>query len=509
MMVHLVISGAVLFSGGTLISFLKKSIELASLQGVDVFEGMLIYSTATAGSFMVLKLLAVILFLTGFLFVWSVTRLQKNMILFALALPLIGILFMQSQVSHASASHILPELSVLVTFIHLTTKELIVGGVILLAIALYLYDREKKSAHSLTLLKYFNLLAGVCLVGAAVSGAYVTWLHLKGIENVFLTQWGERFIYLIVATLALGVLRVFHQCILTPYFARNARLRTCALVTIPVEAVLGVLVLFFSGYISLTTPPYTVEAYTFLEESISEGARIVLEVHPYEHDMMRITITDADSNTPLKIDGITVTAQQTERNIGPNVLPLSQRAVGTYVFPQVDLVPAGVWDIAVIVDQKEGYDAYGNFSIKYPEDIETSLSSDEHRSFDTFALWSIIVGVGMSVFGGVLIYLAYRSIRYELVEIIPGSSVASVTHVSLAVIVSLSIALLVIAFGHVLTTTPLKQECLRDGHVWQQTYPTRDFERTSPNTLAGCTVHQGHYHFIDINEYHFFKGGDK
>lgn len=505
LMPHFLAIGAILFIAGSAIAFFKKSLELASLQGVGPVEGMLIYSTATAGSFMVLKIVAALVFVGLFQFIWSNTRLQRTSFLIALFIPLLAILFMQSQVSHAAASHVLPKLSVLVTLVHLAAKELIVGGLVLLAVVVYAYGKNKMTDKTESLLRYFNLLAGICLIGAAASGAYVTWLHLKHLDNLFLTQWGERFIYLIGATLILGVFRLFHQFILTPYFRDNAMLRKASYMTVPAEAAVALVVLFFSGYISLTTPPYLVASYDFAQEVVREGAKITMEVHPYEHEMMRINVTDAATGSPVDIDGMTVTAVQTQRNIGPNVLPLSQRATGSYVFPLIDLLPGGEWDIDVIVDQEHGYDAFGQFSLSYPDDIEASLSSDETRNLDTFALWSIVVGIGASAGGAVLAFLAYRSIRRGSSgdmsdSIVPSAPLVLFALISVAVATALSIGP-----AYLLTSTQLKQECLSDGYVWQQTYPTREFEPTSPNAQAGCTVHDGHYHFIDLGEYHYFK----
>lgn len=47
--------------------------------------------------------------------------------------------------------------------------------------------------------------------------------------------------------------------------------------------------------------------------------------------------------------------------------------------------------------------------------------------------------------------------------------------------------------------------CEADGHQWRQSYPARDFETTSPNALNGCMIHGGHYHFVDMREYLYFK----
>ena len=505
LMPHFLSVGAILFVAGSAIAFLKKSLELASLQGVAPVEGMLIYSTATAGSFMVLKIAAAVVFVGLFQYVWATTRLQRTALLLVLFIPLLAILFMQSQVSHAAASHVLPKLSVLVTLVHLAAKELIVGGLLLLAVAVYVYGKDKMTHKTEALLQYFNLLAGICLIAAASSGAYVTWLHLKHLDNLFLTQWGERFVYLIGATLVLGTLRLFHQFVLTPYFRKSAPLRKVSYMSVPAEAAVALVVLFFSGYISLTTPPYLVASYDFAQEAVSEGVHMVLEVHPYEHEMMRITVTDAATGSPVNIDGITVTAVQTERNIGPNVLPTIQRATGSYVFPRIDLLPEGVWDIDVIIDQEQGYDAFGQFSLQYPNDIEATFSSDETRDLDTFALWSLIIGITASAGGAMLAFLAYRLSRHMSKDEISDTISPSLSVLFFTLITALVAVVLSIGPAYLLTSTQLKQECLSDGYVWQQTYPTREFEPTSPNAQAGCTVHEGHYHFIDLEEYLYFK----
>ncbi len=500
--VHLVSVGYLLFVAGGLLSIMHKSAELGALQKITVFEAITTYAGSSAGTYAILKLLAATVFLAVFLSIRKKLPVFPTWAVALLGATLGTILYMQSHISHAAASLILPKFSIFVTFVHLAAKELVIGSIVVLFIFFVLSLRQR----SLGLFSGIALRLDVFIAGAlcfaSVSGAYITWLHLKHGINIATTEWGERFLVLLVLTALFGVFRLLHQCITVPRLAQT-RVQRLMLFSLLVETGIALAVLFFSGYISMTTPPFTVAQYDYAKEYTSEGVRIQMGVHPYEEGSMLITLTDAHTHAPIEPTSVIVSAHNEEKDIGPNVLPLAQRFEGGYVFPLADLVPAGQWELSVNAGQQNGYDAHAMFALNYPQDIEASAWSDTVRVFDELAVWTIAAGIGMLVFFCAL--FAYSSRQWDKASYAPitASPVAASQFIAAAV-GAVACMLALFFLWQLVGVSSFQKQCIADGFAWRQAFPTREFDATSQNAVVGCTVHEGHYHFVDQREYRFF-----
>lgn len=507
MFVHLIWLGYVLFVFGSTISFLRKSSELAQLQSTSFLEGSLVYLGSSVGTFTALKVLGItILCAAMLLFSQKLFTGPGKKIFIAWSAILASVLIMQAYVSHAAASFFLPEFSIAATFVHLVAKELIIGGAVLLfVLCLFCIQKQSLGLFAFSARRYDRIVS-IALLCAAVSGVYITWLHLKHFDHIASTEWGTRFVELLIATVLFGFFRLFHQFIVHPKLDKK-KWQKIASVTLAGEVTAGMLVLFVSGYISITTPPFTVEKYEFLQTSISEDVSVKFEVHPYEHGSFRVEFTDARTGAPAAVSGITVTATNEEKSIGPNVIEAQRRAPGVYAFPVASLSPAGNWELGVIAAQDGRYDAQASFSLSYPKDIEGARTSDDVRPFDAFAMLFMAIGIGGALFSLALYAHARKQEKKSIVienAVSLPEAIAPKMMVGRMLLASLVLGLFAIASA-IFVQSSFERMCLRDGFAWQQAFPTRNFEATSPNAMNGCTVHDGHYHFVDEREYESFK----
>jgi hypothetical protein len=465
-----------------------------------------VYLNSSVGTFTALKVVLITVLCVTFVFFQKkfFAPSSKSISLFA-GVVLAGVLYMQAYVSHAAASFFLPEFSVFVTFLHLAAKEFIIGGIAVLLILLVFLARKQAVNVYRRCAVNFDLLASIGLLVAAVTGVYITWLHLKHIENIHVTEWGTRFIALLIATVIFGAFRLFHQCVVHQRLGKNGWQKVLS-ITLFGELTAGLLVLFISGYISITTPPFSVEKYNFSLSDTTEGLAVHLDVHPLEHDLFRISLVDIDAMESVDAESLTITATNAQRGIGPNVVETERRSQGVYVFPLASLSPAGEWEVAVIAGQKGEYDAQASFGIVYPEDVIESKHSDDARIFDDFAMLMIVLGLGLLVFSLFLSIFSLKQIQRLKKENAAMNSVDT-QGISLWMMRTgavFGVLLLFYASYLVFAQTSFERRCIQDGHEWQQAFPTRNFEATSPNALIGCTVHEGHYHFVDEKEYSEF-----
>lgn len=491
--------GGALFIASILAVFIKKSLELSGVRSESLFQGIILLGGSVSGIGMLLKAA-----LGGFFVaLWYYSRKKifiarsVTAIECILFLLLVGIIYLQSEISHAAASFFYPKLSVAITAFHLFFKELLVGGSLVLLVFLTALATRGMGSGSGKALARFGMLSGFAILMGGLSGIYITWLHLKRFENLFATEWGERFALLAAFGGAFFLCRVLSQFVVAPCVLRHERLMRMIL---PVEVVLGLLVLFYSAYISITTPPFTVEQYSFAREVQLDAGTVVLEQHPYEGDELRIRFAGNDG-MPLGMEKVTVTLSSPALGIDANVVPVSERAVGSYVVPKAAFAPSGAWDVAIIGQRSGAYDMRGQFTLHMPEDVSATRYSDEERAFDAFAEKMLSVSLLCALAAFIMMGHAWFMLTRQTGVSVDGIESGSFSLTAVGVVIGLVVVVVVFGACKVLLTTPLEEKCIAGGFEWRQAYPARDMAPTSPNSLLGCYMHGGHYHLVDEAEF--------
>ncbi len=503
-----IVSFALLLIGG-IATIVRKTSELAVLQNEGFGSTILTYLNSTVGSHIVLKVFIGALF-TALFIVFRRKIFQSSTITaveWVLMLLILCILYLQSSISHAAASHFYPELSVWITVIHLFAKEFIIGAAVVFLCLFNAYTTPSAYNRFKTLLPRYDALAAIFLLIAGVTGVYVTWLHLKRFDNFFDTDWGVRFIALLIATALLGAFRMWHQFIVHPALGRSSVLRKTYRVTLPVEVFFGLVVLFYSGYISVTTPPFTVEQTAYKTSQVSDNVKFTLESHPYEKGSFRILLQDAKSNEFIDTDALIVSVTNNLKGIGPNVLQVDKRFTGAYMVKQQDLSPAGEWEVSIVAQRNGKYDSRTQFTIQYPDDVLATKYSDQVRVLNSFVYTMVWIGIGIIIFSVLLFGHAYYQLRRIKSE--PNlitSDIPSLTKGSIMLSIGLCSILIIIGLCvlNQVVRSDFERSCIKDGFEWKQAFPTRNAENVSQNSLLGCSVHGGHFHFVDEREYRYF-----
>jgi hypothetical protein len=132
------------------------------------------------------------------------------------------------------------------------------------------------------------------------------------------------------------------------------------------------------------------------------------------------------------------------------------------------------------------------------------LFSDEFRAYDDFTKRMLIIAVVVVLASCVLFGHALWQVRWHDAYSAESAPLTpSFTSTSVLLSGVLTIVILGVAYGayYALTMSDFRQTCQREGNEWRQSYPTRNFETVSSNSVIGCFVHDGHYHFIDEREY--------
>lgn len=474
-------SGIVLILVGALAHVALKTFELADLHGIPVDEALPLYLATVSGFATVVRAGAAIAF--ALVFVLSRKRILAAARITWMEAALLCILlvfaFYRAKVSHATANPFFPEFSVLVNLAHLIGKGLW-EGLLAGVCALYLF-RHLRVLATRILPQAFKLLA-IAFGITGPTAAYMVWLHLKDLANLSTTLWGERFIPLLTVAV-LAVLLLAYHVVANRW--RPHLVSTYLPYTLPAEFAMGILVVFFSSLMIITSPP--------LEESAgaryfaeSNGLEILLEKSRFEDGMALLTVTGGGrTEDPVAMLG----------GEGGLVLDLERRFDGGYALPLAVFTPEGAHDLRITVAQENAYDATAQFSVKRDE---IDPKEKQGRSFDLLAMLCALAGI-VSIIGAASLYRLSHTAYFE------PENRKFIPKFAMGFAGGLVIASQCIGLGTILFANDFKKECLADGNGWHIMLPSKNNMPVSSVPHEGCMALGGSFHIADAREYRFLK----
>lgn len=475
-------SGVLLVLGGAVTHTVMKTLELSTLHGISMVEAFPLYIATVSGSATIGRAAVALTFGTVFLVRRSALLAARRVTVseVALLLLLLAFAYLRAKVSHATANPFLPDLSVAVNVIHLIGKDLWAGLLGVLSVALL--SRPLARVVPELLDKGFRLaIIASAFVGA--SATYIVWLHLKDFGNISSTLWGERFVPLLIAALLAVALLAYHVLAnrYRPQFmARFLRY------TLPAEFGLGVLIVFFSSLMIITSPPLVVTG----EQSFSasdQGVHIRLEAAPYEDEAALLTL---ESRTRAVGEPIVMIGTDVEDAL---LIDLEERFLGGYVFP-ASVLPEAERTLTVTVPQEGGYDAHARFEVERADLIAVERHD---RSLDMFTIIMIMIGLASVLFAAVLYRIA------SPVTLVPAP--ASSLSLAVGFVVTLLAASQLMGLAHMVFGNTFKRECVADGNAWHLMLPSRNGIPVSTIPEEGCMALGGSFHIADAREYRYLR----
>ncbi len=460
--------GAFLAVCGGIVHIFIKTSELAGLSSIPLLESLSLYLSTKGGLYTSMRIGSILLFLTLLFsfrkslfthFFWREGALIGCLLLFAL---------FRALMSHATANPFYPELSVVMNFLHLIEKDVWAGSILVVVLlGAYRPLREYISA----LAPLLSSFLAINLFAIGITASYIGWLHLKGLDNLSATLWGETFLKLLAASAVLILLRIYNTLLRPESFFRFSAY------TLPMEAVAGLFVVFYSGAVILTSPPLSGSPYPKFSAH-TEGVAFTLSYAPHEDRKALLVVEGEEEPIVSVIEG---------GGEEGTLVPLEKRFEGGYVFPSDILPVEGKARISVTLPQRGAYDAHASWEIS-----RADFMPQDGRRFDTLTLLSILTALLGSLLALALHHLSKK-----------GSLQGAVTPFSLALGalggLLLCIGALVIAdrlFGN-----DFKKACLADGNEWHLMLPTRAGTPLSATPREGCMALGGAYHFADAREY--------
>lgn len=466
---------AVLFAvGGGVAHILWKAHELSQLHVESIRESLVLYlatdageaALARIGAFLVFGILVLILHRQ-----FSSSR-RANTYDVLLALPLLVFAYFRATVSHATANPFFPEFSVFVNFVHLIEKDVWFG--VLIALCAYGMTRLGSTLMPAILAPIYSFLA-LNVIGIAITASYIIWLHLKSVENLTSTQWGETAVLLFASA---GVLLGFRTLnTLSLRYVPGSYLRFMPL-SLGAEMVAAACVVFFSALIIITSPPLTGE-HPQKKVARDKGVELVLEPSAFEKSMALLTLSSS-TGTPV--------VQVGEDEL---LLELEKRFEGGYVFP-LDVLATSTF-VRITALQPEGYDATYRIVIE-----EGMLGESEGRTFDTFTGVMLIVALLGSAFA-LILHLQLRFAEPPTTTRMPR----------MLYVMGLALGVVCVSFAVTAAQMHLPNEfkrlCLSAGNAWHLMMPTKEGVAVHDTPQEGCMSLNSTYHISDYREYQYLQ----
>ncbi len=499
--------GAVL--GGALYLLLGAQ-DLSATLNVPFSQAMTSLTRTNTGAFALYRMLTA----TAASLVWAlaakrVLRSQRMTRAEWVLLALVAVLaLLRARVSHAAASHLLPELSVAVNAVHVLGKNVWIGGVLAFS---YVFLPALRTGQAKSLAFALGTLSKLCSVAMAVggvTGAYIVWLHLKAPANLLTTHWGLGLLTLLLFALLLAGLRLYHQCKLDPAAARaalgtktTADDETLALAgySLWTEAMTAIGVLFVSSSLIITTPPLF-DGHVYQQHADSQGVSISFGEDRFDDG--RMLIAAEKDGMPADVKNPTITLSNEREGIGPIVADAARVFQGGFALPKSLFSPPGTWLVAVTLPQPRGYDATATFTMAYPQDIEAAKK--DGRTPDAFA-WLCIAAATL-LLGASILLRGHSSLTLSRVRVADDARKAPAVEMDVlwfVLAVNTVILLLLGYHGAMHASGGFAEACAKAGGMWHESVPMRDGKATSQTAVLGCMIGmgQGASHIADARTF--------
>ena len=288
--------------------------------------------------------------------------------LLTLALGL-GALFAISRSSHAAALTEIGGVSMLNDLIHMMGVAVWVGGLFSLTLDIptsirILNGRERREVLS-ALIPRFSAVAAMSVAVLALTGIYSAWTQVA-VPEAMDTPYGRALVVKIGLTCALLAVAAVNLIWVRPRLSGSDRAAYWLRRLVVAEVCIAVLILLSVGYLTALEPARQTasrlgigveDSLTFSD--VSEGADISVEVAPGRVGLNTINISLRNNlGHPItNADDVRVRISYLDADLGETEISAERVAEGEYALPDQTIGIAGAWEVAVVVQRPDAFDA--------------------------------------------------------------------------------------------------------------------------------------------------------
>ena len=316
-----------------------------------------------------------------------------------------------SATSHGAATPGIELAAIVTDYIHLLAAAFWVGGLFGLALILPVVFSHSPEGNVrqiiLAVLPRFSLVAGLSVVALTVTGLYSAWAQVT-VLPALVVPYGQT---LVIKTALVAILLVFgatNLLWLTPAIRANRKAASLLRRTVTAEAIIGVLVILATAYLTSLEPARQVayregigipQSLTF--QDTAEGATIDVEIEPgrFGPNTVTVTLADRHGDPIVNASGVDIRLSYLDADLGEGVLPTGRAGEGEFLANDVPINIAGAYQLEVAVRRPDTFDARTAFRFEVASGGGVS-SSAIFPSEDTGRL---LFGVELAVLGFVFL----------------------------------------------------------------------------------------------------------
>ena len=322
----------------------------------------------------------------------------------------LGVLLTISMTSHAAATPNVRSMALLNDFVHMVSAAVWVGGLLSLAIAVYLSfemlrDSERRTVLT-ALARRFSIVAGLSVAVLVLTGIYSAWAQVTVIQALS-TPYGWTLAGKIAIVALLLLAAAANLVWVRPRLSSGGRAAYWLRRLVAAECVLAVLVILSVGFLTALEPARQVasrygadvrdQRLSFQESD--EGAEMTLRIIPGQvgPNKIEVSIRDRYGEPITNATDVRVRLSYLDADLGESPLSATHTGGGEYVLEGQLIALAGAWQSELVVQRPDAFDARAAFR------FEVSGSGGSLAIAPTADMGRTLLGLELGVLGLVLL----------------------------------------------------------------------------------------------------------
>ena len=295
-------------------------------------------------------------------------------LIFITAVLGIGVLVTISMTSHAAATPNVRSMALLNDFVHMVSASVWVGGLLSLAMAVYvsfgmLGDSERRLILA-ALARRFSIIAGLSVAVLVMTGLYSAWAQVTVIQALG-TPYGWTLAVKIAIVALLLSAAAANLVWVRPRLRSDGRASYWLRRLVAVECVLAVLVILSVGFLTALEPARQVasrygadvrdQRLTFRESD--EGAEMTLQIIPGQvgPNTIEISIRDRYGEPITNATDVRLRLSYLDADLGETPLSAAHTGGGEYLLEGQLIGIAGAWQSELVVQRPDAFDSRAAF----------------------------------------------------------------------------------------------------------------------------------------------------
>lgn len=299
----------------------------------------------------------------------------------------IGVLLSLSLTSHAAATPGIAQLALVNDMLHICAAAIWVGGLFHLIIATPLFihgmPQSARRAALMRLVRRFSVAAALSVGILILTGAYSAWAQVTALAALS-TPYGTALIVKVALIAPLLLLGAVNLIWVRPRLRGSGSGARWLRRIVVGEVVLAVLVILSVGFLTSLEPARQVasrlglgEEYVQTFSDTAEGADISLSIEPAQvgANTLTVSLADARGDPIANAADVRLRVSYLDADFGEQAVSAVNVGGGEYVVADSIISIAGAWQVDVLVQRTDAFDARTAFRFEVASEPDSVSSA--------------------------------------------------------------------------------------------------------------------------------------